>query len=155
MIFFERTYRDANGAVIIQSRLGPALARQGFENQIFPGVQVGLSGWERAHSQGGGTGHESPFAIRYAPQEVNQKFQRLGIERYLRELLAEKPGDVDLWLTTVTSTYPGALRLREIQYRVDAVTSAGSRRLFEARIEISNQKIAPRVSIQATPYSMP
>jgi hypothetical protein len=40
--FLERTYRDALGAIVIQSRLQPAPGRQGFERQFFPGVEVGL-----------------------------------------------------------------------------------------------------------------
>ena len=148
----ERTFRDALGAIVIQSRLGPAAERQHFEKQIFPGIEVGLPGWQRAHSQGAGTGLESPFAIRYAPEEVNQHFQRLGIERYLRKLLDQKPADTDLWLTTVTSTHPRTLRLKEMQYRVDAVRKGLSRRLFEASIEIEDKRFNPRVTIQATPF---
>jgi hypothetical protein len=71
MQFSERTFKDALGATVIQSRLQPAPGRQGFEKQLFPGIQVGLSGWQRSHSQGSGTGFESPNAIRYAPEEIN------------------------------------------------------------------------------------
>lgn len=151
MHFVERTFKDALGATVIQSRLGPAVLRRGLEKLMFPGIQVGLPGWQRAHSQGGGTGFESPSAIRYAPEEVNQHYQRLGIERYLRELLALKPVDTELWLTTVTMTHPRTLRLKEIQYRVDAVKGAASRKLFEASIEVADQKINPRITAQATP----
>jgi hypothetical protein len=151
MQFFERTFKDALGATVIQSHLGPAVLRQGLEKLMFPGIEVGLTGWQRAHSQGGGTGFESPRAIRYAPEEVNQHYQRLGIERYLRDLFALKPADTDLWLTTVTTTYPRTLRLKEIQYRVDAVKVATSRKLFEASIEVADQKINPRVTVEATP----
>jgi hypothetical protein len=151
MQFAERTFKDALGATVIQSRLGPSISRQGFEKLMFPGIQVGLPGWQRAHSQGGGTGFESPSAIRYAPQEVNQQYQRLGIERYLRDLLALKPADTDLWLTTVTATHERTLRLKEIQYRVDAVKGASSRKLFEASIEITDEKMNPRVTVKATP----
>jgi hypothetical protein len=151
MQFAERTFKDALGSTVIQSRLGPAVSRQGFEKLMFPGIQVGLLGWQRAHSQGGGTGSESPMAIRYAPEEVNQQYQRLGIERYLRDLFALKPADTDLWLTTVTTTHPRTLRLKEIQYRVDAIKGAASRKLFEASIEVADQKIHPRVTVKATP----
>nr|WP_255681978.1 polymorphic toxin type 4 domain-containing protein [Luteimonas sp. BDR2-5] len=130
----------------------PAPGRLGFEKQLFPGIEVGLAGWQRAHSQGNGTGFESPHAIRYAPEEVNQQFQRLGIERYLRELFELKPPDVELWLTTVTATHPRTLRLKEIQYRVDAVKGGLTRRIFEAGIEVADQKINPRVTISATPF---
>lgn len=152
MRFVEKTYRDALGAIVIQSRLRPAVSRQAFETQMFPGVEVGLAGWQRAHSQGAGTGSESPHAIRYAPEEVNQQFQRLGIERHLRDCLDGKPADVDLWLTTVTSTHIRTLRLKEIQYRVDAVRNDESRRLFEASIEIADSRFNPRVTVQAPPF---
>lgn len=153
MVFHEHIWRDAFGAVVIQSRLGPAIGRQGFEKMLPAGIEVGLSGWERAHSQGQGTGHESPYAIRYAPEEVNQAFQRLGIERYLHDLFEHKPADVQLWLTTTTETHAGTLRLKEIQYRVDAEGRGTSRRLFEASIQIADERIHPRVSVRATPYA--
>ena len=153
MQFLERTYRDALGAIVIQSRLQAAPGRQGFEKLMFPGIEVGLPGWQRSHSQGSGTGFESPNAIRYAPEEVNQQFQRLGIERYLRELVGLKPGDTELWLTTVTETHPRTLRLKEIQYRVDAVKKGSSRKLFEVSIGIADQRLNPRVTVNATPFN--
>jgi len=155
MHFAERSFHDAHGATVIQSRLRPATGRQGFENQLFPSIEVGLAGWERAHSQGAGTGFESPHGIRYAPQEVNQHYQRLGIERILRDLVQKKPADTELWLTTVTSTHPRTLRLKEIQYRVDAVRGVSSRRVFEASIEIADTRMNPRVTTQASPFMMP
>jgi hypothetical protein len=139
--------RDALGGIVITSLLGPATTRQGFEKQFFPGVEIGLVGWERAHSQGPGTGFESPHAIRYAPREVNQAYQRLGIEKFLRKLFAEKGADVDLILTTVTYSHPGTMRLKEIQYRVDARRKKGlSQPLFEAAIEVGNSKVNPKIA---------
>jgi len=152
--FCERTFRDALGSTVIQSRLRPAAGRQGYENQLFPAIVVGLKGWQRAHSQGSGTGFESPDAIRYAPEEVNQQYQRLGIERYLRELFSIKPFDTELWLTTVTSTHPRSLRLKEIQYRIDAVKQGRSKLMFEASIEVADNRDNPRITIHATPFSM-
>jgi Bacterial toxin 4 len=152
MQFSERTIKDAFGSTVIQSKLGRPTSRRDFEKQLWPGVEVGLAGWQRAHSQGAGTGWESPYAIRYAPEEVNQQFQLHGIERYLRELLDHKPADVDLWLTTVTSTHPGTLRLKEIQYSLNAVRAGVSRLLFEASIEIADSRLQPRVTVQATPF---
>jgi hypothetical protein len=154
MQFREHTTKDALGATVIQSKLRSPVDRQGFEKQMFPAIEVGLVGWERAHSQGAGTGFESPSAIRYAPAEVNQQFQRLGIERFLRDLFQKKAVDTELWLTTVTSTHPGTLRLKEIQYRVDAVKGHTSRRLFEASIEVADQRVNPKVSVHATPFQM-
>lgn len=150
--FVEGTRKDVFGATVIQSRLQPATSRQSFERRLLPGVEVGLIGWQRSHSQGSGTGRESPEAIRYAPEEVNQALQRLGIERYLRELFSLKPADTELWLTTVTETHSGTLRLKEIQYRVDAVRGNADRRLFEAEIQIANERLNPKVTLNATPF---
>jgi hypothetical protein len=152
MQFTERTFKDARGATVIQSRLRPSPGRQGFEELLFPGIEVGLPGWQRAHSQGSGTGFESPNAIRYAPEEVNQEYQRLGIERYLRELVQIKSADTELWLTTVTTTHPRTLRLKEIEYRVDAIKNGLSRRLFEASIEVADRRLNPRITVNATPF---
>lgn len=151
MHFSERTFRDALGAIVIQSRLRAGMTRLGLERRMFPGLEVGLDGWQRAHSQGPGTGAESKEAIRYAPEEVNQRYQRLGIERHLRELLRETPPGVELWLTTQTSTHPRTLRLKEIVYRVDAVAMGKSSRLYEASIEVSDARDNPRVTVNATP----
>jgi hypothetical protein len=149
MAFVEGTTRDALGGIVIQSRMRMFPARLDFEKQFFPGVEVGLAGWERAHSQGKITGVESPEGIRYAPSEVNQGFQRLGIERFIRELFQEKAGDVDVWLTTVTYTHRGTLRLKEIQYRVDVVANNVSKTLFEASIEVEDARTNPRVTTDA------
>ncbi len=149
MHFTERTFRDALGDLVIQSRLRPAVDRNGYEKRIFSGIHFNLEGWQRAHSQGAGTGTESPEGIRFAPAEVNQAYQNHGIEKLLRKLVKEKPADVELWLTTVTSTHPRSLRLKEIQYRVDAVHRAVSKCLFEASIEVANTTENPRVSVQS------
>ncbi len=148
MAFIEGTTRDALGHIVIRSKVNSPPGRSGYEKRYFPGIEVGLVGWERAHSQGNITGHESPHAIRYAPAEVNQQFQRLGIERFIQELYAQKAPDVDLWLTTVTAAHPGTLRLKEIQYRVDAFRKGQSKALFETSIMVEDKKKSPRVTIQ-------
>jgi hypothetical protein len=63
-----------------------------------------------------------------------------------------KPHDTELWLTTATTTHPRTLRLKEIQYRVDAVRNGLSRRLFEASIEVADHRLNPRVTVNATPF---
>ena len=151
MRFVEGVSRDVFGSIVIRSKVGAPPGRKDYEKLLWPGIKVGLEGWERAHSQGNITGHESAQGIRYAPREVNQHFQRLGIEKYIRELFEQKPADIDLWLTTVTSTHPRTLRLKEIQYRVDAVRSSQSRALFEASIMIENKTKHPRITIDAKP----
>lgn len=59
------------------------------------GVEVGLECWERAHSQGQGTGHESPLGILFAPEGVNRKYQNRGIEAHIRDLLSQTDDDGD------------------------------------------------------------
>jgi hypothetical protein len=149
MHFVEGVSRDALGDIVIRSKVKSPPGRLNYEKIFWPGVEVGLSGWERAHSQGNITGHESAHGIRYAPREVNQHFQRLGIEKFIRELFFIKAQDVELWLTTVTSTHPHTLRLKEIQYRVDAVRKMRSKALFEASIMVEDKKQAPRITVQA------
>jgi hypothetical protein len=149
MRFTEGVSRDAFGSIVIRSVLKSPPGRSGFEKMFWPGVEVGLVGWERAHSQGNITGHESRHGIRYAPRIVNQHYQRLGIEKFIRELFEEKSQDVDIWLTTVTATHPRTLRLKEIQYRVDAVRFGQSLALFEASIEIENKTDLPRIVVNA------
>ena len=150
MHFAERTFRDALGDLVIVSRLRPAVDRNGYEKRFFSGIQFGLDGWQRAHSQGAGTGSESAEGIRFAPPEVNLVYQNQGIEKFLRKLVADNPS-TDLWLTTVTATYPRTLRLKEIQYRVNAVHRGQSRCLLEASIEVSNDTVNPRVTVKAQP----
>ena len=148
MRFVEGVRRDALGDIVIQSRIQSPPGRSGFEKRFWPGVEVALMGWERAHSQGNITGNECPHAIRYAPVEVNQHFQRLGIERFIRELFEMKAIDVELWLTTITSTHPRTLRLKEIQYCVDAIRGGQSSALFEASIIVEDKKKLPTITVQ-------
>lgn len=152
--FCERTYRDRLGDLVIQSRLRPSVGRRGYERQFFRGIEFGLAGWQRAHSQGGGTGSESAEGIRFAPEAVNQAYQNHGIERFLRELVTEYNGQAELWLTTVTSTHAGTLRLKEIHYEVNVVRDGQDRCLFAAGIEVSNDIQSPRVTINGTPYAI-
>ena len=154
-MFTEGTSRTIDGGIVIRSRLGAPAKRQGFERKaLFPHIEVGLSGWQRAHSQGAGIGAESPHAIRYAPAEVNQHYQRLGIERHLKELVEHKPANVELWLTTVTFTHPRTLRLKEIQYKVDAIRGPQRRILYEASIEVEDKRDNPRITANATPFAL-
>lgn len=151
MLFVEGTYRDYFGDIVIRSKVKSPPGRKDYEKMLWPGIEVGLISWERSHSQGNITGNESPNGIRYAPSEVNQKFQRLGIEKFIAELFLEKPIGIDIWLTTVTKTHPRSLRLKEIQYVVDIVKGNQSKTLFEASIEIEDKKFDPQISIEARP----
>jgi hypothetical protein len=153
MILVEGSSRDPSGGLVINSKLQPGLSRQDLERRLFPSIVVGLFGWHRAHSQGASLGAESQNGIRYAPAVVNQHCQRLGIERHLRELMARKPADMDLWFTTVTCTHARTLRLKRIEYRLQASRGAVTRSLFQASIEISDSRDQPRIVVQATPFA--
>lgn len=149
MQFSEGVSRDAFGGVVIRSKIKSPSGRLGYEKLFWPGVQVGLKEWERAHSQGNITGCESAHGIRYAPREVNQRFQRLGIERFIREHYEEKADDVELWLTTTTYTHQWTPRLKEITYVVHVVRNSKSWALFEASIMIEDKKEFPKITIYA------
>jgi hypothetical protein len=111
-ILHEATLLD--GATVIRSRVGRPTGRLGLEETLPRSVQVNLEGWERCHSQGNITGAESARGIRYAPSEVNQQYQRLGIEQAVGDLFETKAPSTDVILTTETRSHPGTLRLAEI-----------------------------------------
>lgn len=163
--------QDYAGSTIIRSRIATAPShRLGYEKVLPRGVKVGLEGWERAHSQGQGTGHESAHAITYAPKEVNQGLQRLGVESTivkLQEAITDsrfretfvRPGDnITLVLTTVTATHKklergreiNTNRLREITYVVQSYSEQLRRfnTLFEASISVDDSVKNPRVQIE-------
>lgn len=149
--------RRRDGTLTIESTVGPSLGRLGYEHHMLRGVEVlDRTGWERAHSQGNITGHESAFGILYAPQAVNQQFQRLGIEGFIRDLNGQVGSDVTLRLITETRAHPGTRRLESITYRVDAVAADGRRvRMYEARIEVQDSLDSPRVHASAERYFVP
>jgi hypothetical protein len=152
----EIVYTDYEGSLVIKSLIGKSTGRKDYE-RLLPKVSlVGLHGWERLHSQGNITGHESRFGITYAPSEVNQKLQRLGIEEFIRQLLAIKPKDFELVLTTVTSTHKAYInrrtvetnRLKEIVYKIEAfnVKTKLPKTVFEAWIAVDDNKRNPRIT---------
>lgn len=146
--------RQPDGSLVLVSTVGPPQERGGFENLLLPGVEVGLAGWERAHSQGPGTGVESAEGIVYAPREVNQEDQNRGVEKFIRELFKEKAADVDLRLTTVTRCHTGTRRLRSIEYKVEAVRAGVSTVVLEAALEVENKRSNPKVSRSVTPRAL-
>jgi len=149
-IIFEGQMGDAT---VIKSIVGDAPGRLGYEKILIPGVELNLKGWERAHSQGNITGAESAKGIRYAPPEVNQKLQKLGIEKYISEFNRMKANDVTIHLTTETRAHPGTLRLSSITYKVEASRPGfGPVRLFEAEITVSNNTVNPLISPSADHY---
>jgi hypothetical protein len=133
--------RDALNQIVIRSELGPPSGRKGYEHLLPLGTEVlDQKGWERAHSQGQGTGAESAEGIRLAPSEVNQKLQKVYVEGRLAEIVQEKAPGVRILLTTETATWPGTLRLKQIQYTV-RLTRPGDKvatEVFFAWISVSD-----------------
>jgi hypothetical protein len=136
--------RDAFGGLVLRRLVKRSPGRKDLEEHHLPGVEVGLRGWHRAHSMGNITGNESRHGIRYAPPEVNLVYM-LGVERYIREMFQEKAADVEILMTTVTYSHPGTLRLKEIQYRIDAVRADIATRLLEVSIHVQDRRDNPRV----------
>jgi hypothetical protein len=152
---------SSSGRIISESRVGtktviksevglPPGRRLGTERLLPRGVEVGRPGWERAHSQGQITGAESGEGILFAPEEVNQNLQRLGVEQFVSDLNLQKAADTTIFLTTETEAHPGTLALRSITYRVEA--SRGPVRqtiLFEAEITVGFEVENPKIEISA------
>jgi Bacterial toxin 4 len=144
--------------VVIRRRVGPAVPRKHFERMLLPGSKIGMKDWQRAHSQGAGTGYESDRGILYAPTMVNQELQNRGIERLIRELYAERRPDAGLALTTVTTPHPGTSVLKQIEYKLEGEFRGERHTLIEASINIDiNWKdlLHPRVTFEADRMFVP
>jgi hypothetical protein len=129
----ERVWRSPGGGIVIESTLGASRVRQHFEREHFRRGEMGRADYvdsdlELAHSQGAGTGHESRYAIVYAPREVNQELQNLGIEEFLRTAVRNPTPGVTLQQVTHTQVHPRTNALSQIDYAVYALHQ-GERRL--------------------------
>ncbi|WP_374495618.1 polymorphic toxin type 4 domain-containing protein [Zoogloea sp.] len=123
--------------------LGPPTGRRQTELEMPSASEHGrpeVAGMERAHTLGQGTGFESPFAIFYAPREVNQIIQNNGVEEMLRGLHnSARPGE-SFHVSTLTKPHPGTKRLAEIRYRVEVKRGSGSPEfLFEYQITVGRE----------------
>jgi hypothetical protein len=140
--------KDSSGRIISETRVGrtmvikseiglPPGTRLGTEKLLPRGVEVGRPGWQRAHSQGQITGAESGEGILLAPEEVNQKLQKTGIEQFVSDLNLQKAEDVSIYMTTETTARSGTLALESITYRIEASRAGGRPTiLYEAEITV-------------------
>jgi outer membrane biosynthesis protein TonB len=145
--------RNTPDGVVIDMEIGPGVKRLGLEKTLPSGTEVGLKGWHRAHSVGPGFGAESGAGIRYAPPEVNLKYQNAGIEQFIREFNQEKAPDVKLLLRTETTAHPGTMRLKEITYRLSAQRAGGKGTiLFERTIEVGSDPVKPKVWLRESDF---
>jgi hypothetical protein len=142
------TRRPDDGAILIRSEIGPPAARQGYEKALLPAIEVGLKGWHRAHSQGAVLGVETSAGILYAPPEVNLVLQA-GVEQEIRNIYEGKAADVRLFLRTETHAHPRTLRLFSIEYSLVAVRNGHADPIFQAKIEVQNERDNPEVEIWA------
>ncbi len=141
--------------IVIKSVVGKPQKRAGYEGLLLPGVKVGLKGWERAHSQGAGTGSESARGILYAPREVNQELQNKGIEQFIRNLYKEKPSNVEFLFTTETQAHAGTERLASIVYKLEARKDGKKPILvLEAWIDVENKTDKPKVTFGVGEYGI-
>jgi hypothetical protein len=153
--------RDHRIEFEIQGKILPGLRREdamGFESHGFrsPGDitigDVSLSNYERAHLWGPGWfGDEAYDGIMYAPSELNQRWQSIGIERriqQLRELVHLEGGEVHV--TARARSFPRArtpglrgreLVVQEVEYEVSVLIPGRStepRRVFHVMIEVDH-----------------
>ena len=150
----ERVWRSANEdrGIVIESFLGAGSKRKHFERNYFRRGEMGRADYtesdmELSHSQGAGTGFESPYAIPYAPREVNQELQNLGIEEFLRELERNRPREITIQIVTNTRTMPRSLRLSLIEYTINAIYQGERYLLFTTGIRVEWSANRPSVSI--------
>ncbi|MEO0442264.1 MAG: DUF4157 domain-containing protein [Pseudomonadota bacterium] len=141
-----RVWRLRGGGIAHESYVGPAHGRQGFEKEFYRPGEAGRKGHHRAHTLGQGTGFESPFAIPYAPAEVNLAIQNDGIEEFMRGLRDEAPAGAHFHVRTETHMRPGSLDLESITYRIEV--SQGGRRaeFFEFDIQVAGTPDQPKIS---------
>lgn len=144
------------GTVTVETKLGEPTDRRNFEDYLPTSTELGLKcAYERAHSQGAGTGVESPYGLALATREVNQELQNHGVEAFIRELQAHKRDDVDLYLRTEVNT--DGLYLQSINYVLEAANKSDGfienrqerATLLTANIDVSSSRDDPRATFDA------
>jgi hypothetical protein len=150
----ERIWRSREGSIVVESTLGRGTGRADYEASLPSRGDYDDQGfrdalYERAHSQGQGTGFESAFGIRLAPWVVNQRLQRYGIEEYLYRLRDQFPrGAAEFQVVTNTRTRERTLRMESIEYSIWVTANGQRKRLFEFEIAITGEDTGrPRVQL--------
>jgi hypothetical protein len=125
-----------NKEILIHSRVGPAIERQGKEEVLPRPSEVGLEGSHRAHAAGPGTGAEFEEGISYAPDEVNLRYMNQGIEALIRELRDMAPDGVEVWQKVAVKQLGRTGRLESITYHIYARQGGEQRVICEATISL-------------------
>lgn len=119
---FERKLGD--GSLAYFSELGAPIPRRHLERFLPSPASVGLKGWQRVHSHGPGTGHESDVGIYYATRAFNLEYQARveHFERMLVDMAKQCRPQRTLVKMTVTRGHPKEpLILDQIEYVVFAI----------------------------------
>ena len=151
----QKVWRMRDGSIGVESTLGPSPGRAGHERSLpsrgaydDPRFQEAL--YELTHSQGQGTGFESPYGIRLAPQVVNQRLQRYGIEEWLYKIRDEghlpRGGKVEI--VTWTKSVPLSNELASIEYRIDFTIDGRRMEAFGFEIAVEAPGPPPRVRVK-------
>ncbi|MCY0906006.1 eCIS core domain-containing protein [Arthrobacter sp. H14-L1] len=153
-----RVWRDSVGGPIRhEARMGGSLGRADMETGFYTATEHGGlppgPQYQRAHSLGQGTGFESPYALYYAPEYVNQALQNRGIETYMRDLAAsQRPGETFMVLTE-TAAHPGTRRLSSISYRIQSVVGGKTQDIATYTIRVSSSAEHPVVTAGALVFA--
>jgi hypothetical protein len=149
-----RAWRDeVGGPIRHESNLILSLGRAHSERKHYTAPEHGNlpagPNYQRAHSLGQSTGFESPYAIYYAPEYVNQTLQNHGIETYMRNLVAHQQAGESLRVITETQAHPLSRRLSNISYRIEVVIGGKPYGIAEYTISVSNSRRHPVVTADA------
>ena len=148
-----RVWRDrVAGPIRHESTVGGSIGRSGLERMFYsqaahgnlpPGVN-----WERAHALGQGTGFESPYALWYAPEYVNQVLQNQGIEEFMRRLAAGAGPDETFRVLTSSVPHSGTRRLANMEYTVVKVAGGRTETVASYAIAVGSD---PPFTVTAAP----
>jgi Domain of unknown function (DUF4157)/Bacterial toxin 4 len=153
-----RVWRETVGGPIRhEATLGESVGRAGMERAKYTATQHGNlpagPKYERAHSLGQGTGFESPYAIYYAPEYVNQTLQNRGIETYLRDLAASAAQGETFRVVTKTTAHPLTLRLATMDYSIVRVAGGKAEEVATYSLQVTSSAKHPRVTAGALRFS--
>lgn len=136
-----RVWQEPDGRIVIHAKVAPPQPRLRYEGENRCGLES-RPGFERAHGRGPGTGFESDCGIMYAPKDLNQQEQRLGIERFTQELYRDKPKNADLWMTNEIVPHEGTRNLKSNTYTASYTSKDGKQKSELFSIQLRDRPVA-------------
>jgi hypothetical protein len=124
--------------VTIEAMVGAPIQRANLEKKALesPG-RAGYSGYQRAHLLGPGFGKESSLGIFYAPEDVNQRLQRSGIELLIRAMYEKRYTGAEFRVSLTATPYPGTELLAKANYKLyGRFAGAEWAQIFEYTIKV-------------------